>query len=216
MAEPLVVIGAGGFGREVLDVVDAINAHAEQDVWQVLGVVDDAPSAVNLDRLESRGAAYLGTIDEFLGQSDGSAIFFVVGVGSPTARQSIVRKIDGVGLPAATLVHPAATVGSSVTLGAGTVVCAGARLTTNIVMGRHGHVNPNVTIGHDTVLQDFVSLNPASSVSGDCLVQEGVLVGVGAVILNQLRVGAYAIVGAGACVVRNVADRATVKGVPAR
>lgn len=214
MTEQLVIVGAGGFGRETADVVEAINAVSPEPLWDLLGVVDDRPSDANLERLSKRGLAYLGTVKWLLSNSPGGR--YVVGIGAPAVRRGIADEMDSAGLLPATLVHPAATMGSDVSLGAGTVVCAGSRITTNIRVGRHVHVNPNVTIGHDTVLGDFVSLNPASSVSGDCSIGDGVLVGVGAVILNQVSVGPNTTVGAAACVVRDAPADVILKGVPAR
>lgn len=214
MAENLVIVGAGGFGRETLDVAEAINAAASMPVWSVIGVVDDAPTTVNLERLAARGAVYAGTTDALIARPERPR--YVVGIGSPAVRRSIADKLDAAGLDAAILIHPAATLGQVVDVGAGTVVCAGARVTTNITLGRHVQLNPNVTVGHDTTLGDFVSMNPAASVSGDCTIEAGVLVGVGAVVLNQLTVGQDAVVGAGACVVKHVPTGVIVKGVPAR
>jgi sugar O-acyltransferase (sialic acid O-acetyltransferase NeuD family) len=214
VAEDLVIVGAGGFGRETADVAEAINAAAREPVWRLLGVVDDMPSAVNLERLERRSIPYLGTTEQ-LTQSTARP-HYVVGIGSPAIRRVVADRLDKAGLSAATVVHPAATVGSDVSIGDGSIICAGARVTTHIRLGRHVHLNPNVTVGHDTTLGDFVSMNPASSMSGDCVVQDDVLIGVGAVVLNQLTVGRGAVVGAAACVVRDVAARTVVKGVPAR
>lgn len=214
MSEPLIIVGAGGFGRETADVVAAINAAADAPVWNLVGIVDDAPSASNLVRLEGRGIKLLGTIDDLVGSEQRSR--YVIGIGSPQVRKSIAQRLDAAGFKAAILVHPDASIGSECALGEGTVILAGARVTTNVGLGRHVHLNPNVTIGHDSVLSDFVSMNPSSSVSGDCVIGDGTLIGVGAVILNGVSIGAESVVGASACVVRNVPHGLIVKGVPAR
>jgi sugar O-acyltransferase (sialic acid O-acetyltransferase NeuD family) len=213
MAEPLLIVGAGGFGRETADVVEAINRATDQSVWRLLGIVDDAPSEENLSRMTERGLAYLGGTEETVRAE--ARPRYVVGIGSPRVRKVLADRLDAAGFVAATLVHPEASIGSQCSIGEGSVILAGARLTTNIRLGRHVHLNPNVTVGHDTVLDDFVSMNPASSVSGECLVGPGALIGVAAVVLNQLTVGAGALVGGAACVVKDVAPGSVMVGVPA-
>lgn len=214
MTQSLVVVGAGGFGRETLDVVEALGETAGTPPFELLGVLDDAPRPENLARLEALGAAYLGTVSAWLATGETAA--FVVAIGSPAVRATVAARLEEAGLAAATLVHPRAGLGRATTLAPGTVVCAGAQISTNVTLGRHVHVNPNATIGHDSTLADHVSINPGAIVSGDVVVEEGVLVGAGAVILQGLAVGAGSLVGAAACVVRDVPPGATVKGVPAR
>lgn len=213
MADPVVVVGAGGFGRETLDVIEAHNAAAPESALAIAGVADDSPSAANLERLAQRGVAHLGTIEDVLGAAPGS---YVIGVGAPRARAAIAARFDAAGWRAVAVVHPSAVLGSRTTLGPGSVVCAGVQVSTNISFGRHVHLNPNATIGHDTVVGDFTSVNPGAIVSGDVRVGEQVLIGAGAVVLQGLTVGEGALVGASACVTRDVTAGRKLAGVPAR
>jgi len=211
---PLVVIGAGGFGRETIDVLEAMNLAGPSPVYELLGVVDAKPSELNLTRLADRGVAYLGRDVEWL--ESGHRAHYLIAIGSPQVRAHVDSAWRDAGLTPATAVHPTATLGSRVRIGEGSVVCAGVQVSTNVTLGRHVHLNPSATIGHDTVLGDFVSVNPAAVVSGDVLVGEAVLVGAGAVILQGLTVGGDSVIGASACVTSDVAMSTTVKGVPAR
>jgi len=208
----LVVIGAGGFGRETLDVVEAIN-HVHE-TYRLIGVADDAPSDVFLERLAARGYRHLGSVDDWLASGAGDR--YVVGVGTPATRAAIVVHVGDRVSAAAALVHPAASVGSQFVARDGTVVCAHATISTNVRLGRHVHVNPAAIIGHDSTCADHVSINPGATLSGEVTVATRVLVGAGAVVLQGLTIGPDAIVGAAACVTHDVAPGAVVKGVPAR
>lgn len=217
MSTQIVVVGAGGFGREVIDVIEAINAAngGAEPAWDLLGVVDDSITPENLERLERRSVAHLGSTRDFLAATD-TSVLYAVGIGSPAVRRRVAGAFDDAGHQGAVLVHPSVTMGALVDVGAGSVLCAGVRVTTNVTIGRHVHVNLNATIGHDTVIGDFVSLNPLASISGDCHIEDDVLVGVGGILLNGLRVGTGSIIGGAACAVRNVEPGTTVVGVPAR
>jgi sugar O-acyltransferase (sialic acid O-acetyltransferase NeuD family) len=207
---PIVIVGSGGQGREIHDLVET----AADDELEVVGYLDDSPAARYQALVEARGSKILGGLDWL---SDAAPeIQVLVGIAAPGVRHRVDSLILRTGRRSPTIVHPTATVGSQCRLGPGTVLWPGARLTTNISLGRHVHVNQAVTIGHDTIVRDYVTLNPAAAVSGDCVVQENVLLGAQSCILQGLTVGAGAVVGAAACVVRDVTPGVTVRGVPAR
>ncbi|BFU42446.1 acetyltransferase [Krasilnikovia sp. MM14-A1004] len=211
MPEPIVIIGCGGHGREILGIVTAINEH-RGDTWKVLGFVDDKPSDTNLRLLKRLDADYLGPVAA-LAAMDAR---FVIGIGDPRVRARIAERTAAYGLKAAQLVHPDATVGLDNAFSEGVVLFPGARVTTNVTLGPHVHLNQNATVGHDSVLGDCTQVNPLAAVSGSCSIGPRVLIGTTAAVLQGIAVGSGATVGAGACVVRDVPELTTVKGVPAR
>ena len=211
--ERVVVVGASGFGRECLDVLEAMAAAGSP--VEVAGVVDDGPSELNLERLAARGVAYLGTIEEWLA---------TVRTTSGTCSGSGARRCDDVSWTVSRMpVHGrsrpstrARPSGACAAVGEGVVVCAGATISTNVRLGRHVHVNPNATIGHDAVLGDFVSVNPAAVISGEVTVGERTLVGAAATVLQGLSVGAGTVLGAGCLVTKSVPNGVVVKGIPGK
>jgi sugar O-acyltransferase (sialic acid O-acetyltransferase NeuD family) len=210
----LVVVGAAGFGREVLDVVDAMIISRSRPGLHLVGVVDDEPSETNLARLHRRGVAYLGTVADWLDRDDTTE--FVIGIGHPSVRRHLAEVLESRGRGVTTLVHPSATFGVGVKCGPGVVVCAGVQVSNEVSLGAHTHLNPNVTVGHDSMLGNYVSVNPGAIISGECQVEDGSLIGAGAVVLQQRRVGAGSVVGAASCVTHDVPPGMTVMGVPAR
>jgi sugar O-acyltransferase (sialic acid O-acetyltransferase NeuD family) len=212
MTAPLVIVGCGGFGREVHDVIDAINDV--EPTWELLGYLDDTPDATNVKLVESRGFRVLGGTDWPVGGNP--EVQFVIGIGTGSVRRAIDRKLTAAGFGSAALVHPAATLGYDVRVGAGTVICAGVRVTTNISLGRHVHLNINTTVGHDCTLADYVTVNPLVAISGGVSIGSESMLGTNSAVLQQLSIGDRSVVGAGSCVVRDVPDDTVVKGVPAK
>lgn len=209
MIHDLVIVGAGGFGRETIDVVRSVNAV--RSTWNLLGVIDDAPSAINLERLSPLGVPHLGGLESM---PHGVAV--AVAIGTPRIRARVVKNLAFGEHEFPTLLHSTVTIGGSFRHGPGLIALAGVSIGTNVDVGSHVHLNPHAVLGHDVVCHDYVSINPNATLSGDCVVGSRTLLGANSTVLQQLTLGADVIVGAAACVTRSVPDGHTVIGVPAR
>ena len=206
--ESLVIAGAGGFGREVYDLVEAINRR--QPTWNVLGFLDDNRNA--LDGVDFP-ARVLGPIDSY---STLGHVFVICAVGNPRVRREIVAQLDRQAARWATLRHPESSTGTGTTLGEGCILASGAGTTVNCEVGRHVHFNVKGGAGHDVRIGDFCTLSALVDVTGQAVLEEGVFLGSHAVVLPKARVGAWAQVGAGSVVLRSVRPGSTVMGNPAK
>lgn len=212
MTEKIVVIGAGGFGRETLDVLYALVTSGAD--MRLLGVVDSGPRPDDLERLRRRRVPYLGTEVDWLASCSGQERF-VVAIGDPSVREKVATRFEAAGLQAISLVHPRANIGTEVTIGRGVVISGGVQVSTNVSIGAHAQLNPGCIVGHDAVLNDYVSVNPGAIVSGNVRVASRVLLGAGSVVLQGISIGLGVVVGAAACVTKDVPEGHVVVGVPA-
>jgi sugar O-acyltransferase (sialic acid O-acetyltransferase NeuD family) len=204
----LVIVGAGGFGREVYWLVSEINRQRLR--WHVVGFLDDNPRA--LDGIDFP-AAVLGPIEAYATMPE---TFAVCAIGNPQVRRTVVARMDKLGAQWATLIHPSSFLGTGSSIGEGSVLLPSAGVTVNASVGRHVHLNFNSIAGHDAKIGDFCTIAPLVGISGNVVLEEGVFVGSHAVVLPKAHVGAWAQVGAGSVVLRHVPPETTVFGVPAK
>jgi sugar O-acyltransferase (sialic acid O-acetyltransferase NeuD family) len=207
---PLVIFGAGGLGREVLLLLQQINAN--RPTWDVLGFYDDqAPATPTV-----AGLPYLGTTADLNARPEPLAV--ALAVGSPAGRAAVVGLLTSTRLSFPSLVHPRVALARQhrITLGAGCIVQQGCILTCDITLGRFVLLNLGCTVGHDAVLGDFCSLMPHANVSGAAQLAASVYLGTSATIIQGVSIGANTVVGAGAVVVRDLPADATAVGVPAK
>jgi sugar O-acyltransferase (sialic acid O-acetyltransferase NeuD family) len=209
---PLVIVGAGGFGRELVDLVEAINTTTPGEVYDLIGFVDGDPDERDLV-LDM--APLLGG-DAVLAELPNDTRY-VVAITDVPARVRIDALATSLGLTPATLVHPQASVGRwHVEFGPGTIIGALAAVTTNVRTGRHTHVHYAATIAHDVELGDYVTVSPGAHISGAVRVGARAFIGSGAAVRQGTSIGDDAIIGLGAAVVQDVPAGATFVGVPAR
>jgi sugar O-acyltransferase (sialic acid O-acetyltransferase NeuD family) len=207
--EKIVIVGAGGFGREVKMLIDQINRYEHK--YEFLGYYDDGftiGSTINNNLV-------LGSIDD-LAKND-EIISVVVAIGAPDIKRKIVEKLTRSTISFPTLIHPSVLLGDEfVSIGNGCIICAGTIITCNIEIKDFVILNLMCTVGHDTVIGSYASFMPSVNISGEVIIHEEVYVGTGAKIINQLEIGRQTIVGAGAVVSKTLPEKCTAVGIPAK
>lgn len=203
----ILILGASGHGKVVADIVLS-SGHS------VIGFLDDDPRLVGTTVL---GFPVLGGITSDvlrLYPADG----LVMGVGSNSARQRIVERLEQAArVTWLSFVHARASVSPFARIeGAGTIVGAASAISPAVVLGSHVIINTGAIVADDSRIGSYAHIAPGASLAGAVTVGEGALVGVGATVLPGRSIGAWATVGAGAVVVEDVPAGVVAKGVPAR
>jgi sugar O-acyltransferase (sialic acid O-acetyltransferase NeuD family) len=208
---PLLLVGAGGFARETLELVCAVNAQAP--TWRVIGLLDDD---ARMHGRRIHDVPVIGPSEAAHDHADALVALCVASPGNPTGRCALAARL-GLGRERyATLVHPAAVVPRSATIGAGSVLHAATVLTADVRLGPHVAVMPAVVLTHDDEIGEGVTFGAGVRVAGGVTIEDGAYVGSGALLREHVVVGRGAVVGMGAVVTRAIPAGEVWAGVPAQ
>lgn len=199
MSESVVIIGAGGHGKVIADIVTASGD-------EVKGFLDDG-KVKDSDILEFK---VLGKLQDYVNYKDCS---FVIAIGNPEVREKIAESLS---VNWYTAVHPKAVVSKLGTkIGEGTVVMANAVINPDAEIGKHCIINTAAVVEHDNMLEDYVHLSPNAALAGTVKIGKSTHIGAGATVINNINITNNCIVGAGAVVVKNLSESGTYIGIPA-
>lgn len=203
----VVIVGAGGQGRIVADI---LLAGAGSSGLVPVAFVDDAPARLDAVVL---GLPVSATTRDL---RDVPHDAIVVAIGDNAVRHRLSLELEGRGERIVTVRHPFSSVGHDVTIGGGCMLSAGAVVTPCVRIGRGVLINTRASIDHESVVDDFAHVSAGATVGACAVIGARTLIGLGASVMSGCRVGADTIVGAGALVVRDLPDGVVAMGVPAR
>lgn len=206
----LVIYGAGGLGRELLEIIEEINKEGGD--WRILGFADDG-----LEKGTTVcGYPVLGGFDFF--RSRAGSLGIVFGFADCALKETLYYRIKELcpGFYFPVIIHPSSYVSSRAALAEGVVIARFCVVNVNANVGKCVLINENSGVYHDCVVGDFVSIMPAVRISGNVSVGKSAYIGVQAAIRQGLAIGSGSVVGMGSVVIKDVPDGCTVVGNPAK
>ena len=204
----LLIVGAGGFGREVLAWAEDIQTQGNVD-WAIGGFLDANPRALEKFDIE---LPVVGDPQSYAPRPEDR---FVCAVGDPAIKLRLGRSLQQRGAKFVNLIHPTTLVGPRCRYGVGTILCPFAALTVDVKLGDFVTINMRANVGHDAVLGDGCTLNVFCDVTGAARLGTGVFLGSHAVVAPRTVVEDWARIGAGSVALRRVRANSSVFGVPA-
>lgn len=204
----LVIIGARGWGREVLW---AFGDLVSSGRIIVKGFLDDDPHA--LDGLNGEFPPILSSVEDYEVRPD--ELFFCA-LGDSAARMRYSKIIEQKGGHFYTYIHPHAIICPNATIGEGSYIDQFVLVSDNVVLGKHCLIQRLATIGHDTKVGECVTIGAYTFCGGDSEIGDGSMLHVRTTLLRKVHVGKNAVVGAGSVVIKKVKDGAHVFGNPAK
>lgn len=203
----IIIVGAGGFGRELLQWIKDINK--ETPTWKILGFIDD-----NLEALNGVDIDYsiIGTIKDWQPKEDEE---FALALGSPALKRKIVAELKAKGAKFATIIHPKAILTEFNYYGEGFIMFPYSKLSVNSTVGNFVTLLAT-PIGHDTVIGDYSVISGGCNIVRNVHIGNDVFLAAGVCIAQDVSIGDGAYLGLGAVILKDVAPGATMFGNPAR
>jgi len=207
----VILLGGGGFAREVLETIEEGNKHADRRI-EPLGFVYDGGDKEKGKLIHD--LPVLGDLS-YLKSIDFNEISLVPAIGRSIWRKKLVQESKKLGASFISVIHPSTHISKWAKIGEGAIIQSQCIIMPEIEIGDFFVSNDNVSIGHDTVIGDFVHVNPNVNIAGGTKIGNDVFIGVKATILT-CTIGEGSIIGACGLVTKNVPPNVVAKGIPAR
>lgn len=206
------IIGAGGFGKEVMPLVEKMISNKEDK--KIFFVVEDCYQTKN----RYMNGHEVITLSEFLSYKGDK--YYNIAIGKSKERERIKKSIPlNIAKPFSIYSDNFLSLSYN-EVGEGAIFCNFTHITSNVKIGRFFHCNIYSYIAHDCIIGDYVTFAPGVKCNGHVVIEDHVYIGTGAIIKdgteNPIIIGKGAVIGMGAVVTKSIPSRTMVVGNPAK
>ena len=201
------IYGAGGLGREVLELSRIINRREER--WTGFIFIDDGdvPEIINGIKVHQ----YEEAKKQF-----SSELEIVLAIGEPIIRKRILNTIRNDGIRTPTLIHPDVYIPETTEIGTGVIIQYGCFISCNVKIEDYVFIQPQVNVGHDDVLMEGCMLSGFVNLGGVVTVGKYTYIGLSSCVKQGIRIGNFSIISMGSVVYKDIPDEMIAVGNPAR
>jgi len=207
----VILIGAGGHAKAVIDILKKNNQEIE-----IVGLITKDAADIGEKVL---GVPIIGTdkeLSELFNKGIRYALIAVGSVDNNFLRKKLYKKVANIGYTFINAFHPSSIISDYARFGTGNVVMAGVLVGPDTIIGNNVILNTGSIIEHDCIIEDHVHVAPGVKIAGGVTIGEASLIGIGSVIIQGIKVGKNVVVGAGTIVLEDIPDNAVVVGVPGK
>jgi sugar O-acyltransferase (sialic acid O-acetyltransferase NeuD family) len=207
MTEPILLIGAGGHCKSVIEVIESSTQYA------IAGIIDRK----ELVGTDICGYTVIGTDDDLpVLIKEYRNVHITVGhIRSGEVRVRLYDYVKRLGAVLPPIVAASAIVSSRASIGEGTIVMHQALVNARVVIGHNTVINTKATIEHDAEIGDHCHISTGALVNGNCTIGNKSFIGSGACIIQGMTIAPQTLVAAGAVVIHPTKSGGMYAGNPA-
>jgi sugar O-acyltransferase (sialic acid O-acetyltransferase NeuD family) len=201
----LLLVGAGSGSREVLLMIDRINAREPE--WEVVGFLDEDPEVIGT---EVDGYPVIGPDHEHLGDD----VYAVSGLMAPKVRQRLLEDVERRGYKLPTIIAPDVVLPRDFAAGPGTIIMPSVTVSFDVQLGKGVLVLWGCALGHHLRAGEWATVLSFATIAGGCKVGARTVIGARATFNVNVTVGSDALIGVGTTVLRDVKDGKRLVALP--
>lgn len=209
MKKILGIYGAGGVGREILELAKKINSV--RSLWDNIIFIDDIKT--DIDNIHGTKLYSFEKVNSLFKKDE---IEIVISLGEPELRRKLYEKVSKEGYFFATLIHPTVTIPDTTKVGNGVIISYNAFISCDTIIGNNVLIQPLSGIGHDCKIGDHSVISGHSDLGGGTVIGDGTYIALNVCVRDHTSIGNNVIVSAGSAVLRDVQNDVVVQGNPAR